>query len=115
MSDLAWAVKNGDLDQVKEMVEVKGVDINQQIDGRLPLHYASDYGQLEVLKFLCQKVRNLTKKQNRGPNIFITSGSSVELSRQARHIPPPSGHLGGPHQLCTVPAREGSLQVWHCS
>ena len=23
MSDLAWAVKNGDLDQVKEMVEVK--------------------------------------------------------------------------------------------
>ena len=23
MSDLAWAVKNGDLDQVKEMVDVK--------------------------------------------------------------------------------------------
>ena len=35
---------------------LQGVDINQQIDGRLPLHYASDYGQLEVLKFLCQKV-----------------------------------------------------------
>ena len=76
MSDLAWAVKNGDLDQVKEMVDVKvggssqsvlintrvsfqGVDINQQIDGRLPLHYASDYGQLEVIKFLCSKVSKL--------------------------------------------------------
>ena len=70
MSDLAWAVKNGDLDQVKEMVDgkvrydvfvldkksncIQGVDINQQIDGRLPLHYASDYGQLEVIKFLSQ-------------------------------------------------------------
>ena len=35
---------------------IQGVDINQQIDGRLPLHYASDYGQLEVIKFFCQKV-----------------------------------------------------------
>ena len=26
MSDLAWAVKNGDLDQVKEMVEGKASD-----------------------------------------------------------------------------------------
>jgi len=55
MSDLAWAVKNGDLDQVKELVEGKGANINQQIDGRLPLHYASDYGQLEVLRYLCGK------------------------------------------------------------
>ena len=35
---------------------VQGVDVNQQIDGRLPLHYASDYGQLEVIKYLCSKV-----------------------------------------------------------
>ena len=77
MSDLAWAVKNGDLDQVKEMVEGKvsdppvfivikcdfkflilfqGLDVNADIDGRLALHYAGDYGQLEVLKFLVSKV-----------------------------------------------------------
>jgi len=55
MSDLAWAVKNGDLDQVKEMVEGKGLDVNADIDGRLALHYAGDYGQLEVLKFLVSK------------------------------------------------------------
>ena len=30
MSDLAWAVKNGDLDQVKEMVEKK---VNQKTSG----------------------------------------------------------------------------------
>ena len=88
MSDLAWAVKNGDLACVKEMVEVKvglagnvlhkfqtvhflkGVDINQSIDGRLPLHYASDYGQLEVLKFLCQKVRNSTKTKTDSQTLF---------------------------------------------
>ena len=35
MSDLAWAVKNGDLDQVKEMVEVK-VGLTGNI-----LHYVS--------------------------------------------------------------------------
>ena len=74
MSSLAWAVKNGDLDQVKELVDGKvifviqyilfnintkifqGSDVNGEIDGRLPLHYASDYGQLEVLKYLCSKV-----------------------------------------------------------
>ena len=145
MSDLAWAVKNGDMEQVKEMVESKvreatctscqtqyqqeifhftpirlgwipyrpqsihpikrflvpavhylstvhlqsttcpvflhstscpqyfcsqlpvystystvrhlqGVDVNTAIDGRLPLHYASDYGQLEVIQYLISKV-----------------------------------------------------------
>merc|ERR1712098_443118 len=66
MSDLAWAVKNGDIDMVKEMVEVKGVDINKQIDGRLPLHYASDYGQLEVLKFLCSKGAQLNSEDKHG-------------------------------------------------
>ncbi len=37
---------------------LQGADVNQEIDGRLPLHYASDYGQLEVLKYLCSKVPN---------------------------------------------------------
>jgi len=55
MSDLAWAVKNGDMEQVKEMVEAKGTDVNTAIDGRLPLHYASDYGQLEVIRYLLSK------------------------------------------------------------
>jgi len=52
---LVWAVKNGDLDQVKQLVDTQGLDLNSQIDGRLPLHYASDYGQLEVIKYLCSK------------------------------------------------------------
>jgi len=45
---------------------LQGVDINQQIDGRLPLHYASDYGQLEVLKFLCSKGAQLNSEDKHG-------------------------------------------------
>jgi ankyrin repeat protein len=37
-------------------VLVQGADVNQELEGRMPLHYASDYGQLEVLKYLCAKV-----------------------------------------------------------
>ena len=35
---------------------LQGVDVNTAIDGRLPLHYASDYGQLEVIQYLISKV-----------------------------------------------------------
>ena len=37
----------------------QGVDVNAAIDGRLPLHYASDYGQLEVIQYLLSKVRRI--------------------------------------------------------
>uniref|UniRef100_A0A6A7FWT7 Myotrophin-like n=1 Tax=Hirondellea gigas TaxID=1518452 RepID=A0A6A7FWT7_9CRUS len=50
-SDFAWEVKNGDLEKVKEAVE-KGINVNDAIDGRLPVCLASDYGQLDVLNFL---------------------------------------------------------------
>jgi len=66
MSDLAWAVKNGDMDQVKELVEGKGVDVNAAIDGRLPLHYASDYGQLEVIQYLLSKGANIDSADKHG-------------------------------------------------
>merc|ERR1712198_59463 len=66
MSDLTWAVKNGDLDQVKDIVDKKGVDVNSEIDGRLPLHYASDYGHLEVIKYLCSKGSKVDGKDKHG-------------------------------------------------
>ena len=38
----------------------QGLDVNAEIDGRLALHYAGDYGQLEVAKFLISKVCNMS-------------------------------------------------------
>ncbi len=57
MGDLVWAVKNGDMDKVKEMADAAGFDVNAHLDGgRAPMHFAADYGQLEVLKFFTDKV-----------------------------------------------------------
>jgi ankyrin repeat protein len=36
-------------------VSTQGTDVNALINGRTPLHYAADYGQTEVLKFLVSK------------------------------------------------------------
>uniref|UniRef100_U5EYL7 Putative myotrophin n=1 Tax=Corethrella appendiculata TaxID=1370023 RepID=U5EYL7_9DIPT len=52
MSDLVWSIKNGDLEQVKDFVEHKKIDINQEYDGRSLLHYAADFGQSEVVEYL---------------------------------------------------------------
>ncbi|XP_015271103.1 PREDICTED: myotrophin [Gekko japonicus] len=57
MSDkeFMWALKNGDLDEVKDYV-AKGEDVNRTLEGgRKPLHYAADCGQLEILEFLLLK------------------------------------------------------------
>lgn len=31
------------------------IDLNKEIDGRPPLHYAADYGQDDVIRYLIQK------------------------------------------------------------
>nr|CAD7428180.1 unnamed protein product [Timema monikensis] len=55
MSELVWGIKNGDLDQVKDLIEKKEIDINKEIDGRSPIHYAADYGQHDVIQYLISK------------------------------------------------------------
>lgn len=55
LSDLLWAVKNGDLEKVQEIVETqpdKTYIINKEVEGRRYIHHACDYGQLGVLKYL---------------------------------------------------------------
>ncbi len=43
--DFDWAVKNGDLPRVKEIVEKSGVDVSKFKDANLrgPAHWAADY------------------------------------------------------------------------
>ncbi|XP_062513154.1 myotrophin-like [Corticium candelabrum] len=48
---LVWAVKNGDLDQVKSLAPT--VDLNKElINGRMAIHFAADYGQKDVIEYL---------------------------------------------------------------
>uniref|UniRef100_A0A673NBD2 Myotrophin n=1 Tax=Sinocyclocheilus rhinocerous TaxID=307959 RepID=A0A673NBD2_9TELE len=53
--ELMWALKNGDLDEVKALL-VKAEDVNRTLEGgRKPLHYAVDCGQAEMVEFLLSK------------------------------------------------------------
>jgi ankyrin repeat protein len=53
MTDLVWSIKNGDRDEVKSKVESEKIDCKKEIvNGRSLLHYASDYGQNDVLEYL---------------------------------------------------------------
>lgn len=56
---IMWAIKNGDLEQVKELIEQNGFNVNQEITARPPIHYAADYGQTDVLRYLINKGANV--------------------------------------------------------
>lgn len=80
--ELLWAIKNGELNIVKDVVEkqvrhiwldstvdivdlfrylfvklfhTQNFDVNYEIASRYPLHYAADYGQTDVLDYLLSK------------------------------------------------------------
>ncbi|BFZ04847.1 hypothetical protein BsWGS_07886 [Bradybaena similaris] len=61
-----WKVKNGELTDIKKFVEEEGVDVNKEVQGRLPLHYAADYGQAEVLLYLLSKGANINAPDKYG-------------------------------------------------
>lgn len=73
MSELVWGIKNGDLEQVRDIVENKNIDVNQMIDGRTPLHYAADYGQCEVLRYLLEKGANANVTDKHGITILLAA------------------------------------------
>ncbi|XP_077293667.1 myotrophin [Arctopsyche grandis] len=72
MSQLVWGIKNGDIDEVRSIVDVQKINVNEAIDGRVPLHYAADYGQKDVLTYLLDKGAN--------PNVVDKHGISVLLA-----------------------------------
>jgi ankyrin repeat protein len=97
MSSFAWAIKTGDLKNVKEYVEKEGEDVNQVEDGvnkRTPLHHAADFGQVEVIKYLISKGAKVDAKDAFGitpllaavyenheeaAKILIEKGASVQV------------------------------------
>ncbi|KAJ9594080.1 hypothetical protein L9F63_014492 [Diploptera punctata] len=73
MSELVWGIKNGDLDQVKDIVEQKEIDVNKEIDGRPPLHYAADYGQGDVIQYLLSKGADVNAKDKHGISALLAA------------------------------------------
>uniref|UniRef100_A0A8C5QFM8 Myotrophin n=1 Tax=Leptobrachium leishanense TaxID=445787 RepID=A0A8C5QFM8_9ANUR len=75
--EFMWALKNGDMDAVKEIIttkvkilaslDVMGADINRTLEGgRNPLHYAADCGQDEIVEFLLVKGANINAPDKHG-------------------------------------------------
>ncbi|OWF44955.1 myotrophin-like [Mizuhopecten yessoensis] len=58
---LQWAIQNGDINSVKEQLS-KGASVNEIVKNRAPLHFAADYGQVEVLKLLLEKGADVNVK-----------------------------------------------------
>ncbi|KAH9418221.1 myotrophin-like isoform X1 [Dermatophagoides pteronyssinus] len=74
-SQLAWSIKNGDLDTVKEIIEHIGQtsNIDIMIDGRRPIHYAADYGQKEILEYLIQLGANVNSLDRHGISALLAA------------------------------------------
>ena len=49
------------------------MDVNADIDGRSPLHYAADYGQTEVLQYLVSKGGNANAKDKHGISVVLAA------------------------------------------
>ncbi|XP_052801557.1 myotrophin-like [Mya arenaria] len=64
---LLWGVKNGDLENVQEMISKPGVDVNAELSGgRNALHFAADYGQTDVIKCLLKAGADVNKADKHG-------------------------------------------------
>uniref|UniRef100_A0A0K8TN50 Putative myotrophin n=1 Tax=Tabanus bromius TaxID=304241 RepID=A0A0K8TN50_TABBR len=73
MNELVWGIKNGELDQVKDYIENKSINVNAEINGRCPLHYAADYGQADVLGYLIKKGANVDVVDKHGITAILAA------------------------------------------
>ncbi len=62
--DIFSAAKEGNIEEVRRLVE-SGVDVNvKDNDGRTPLHFAAGLGYIEVVKYLISKGAYVNVKEN---------------------------------------------------
>jgi ankyrin repeat protein len=53
VQNFEWALKNGDMEQVKAIVDKEKALVNHQLpSGRYPLCMAADYGQTDIIQYL---------------------------------------------------------------
>ncbi|PAV83643.1 hypothetical protein WR25_21667 [Diploscapter pachys] len=68
---IAWAIQNGELDFVKEQLKGK---VNEEIlNGRKAIHIASDYGQLDIVKFCVENGAAVDEADKYGLTPLVTA------------------------------------------
>lgn len=66
-ADFQWAVQNGDMDQIRSIVEKDPAAVERSFSGgNLPLVAAADYGHTEVLSYLLEKGADVNKQSKHG-------------------------------------------------
>lgn len=68
-----WAIKNGDLEKVKELIDAEKFTVNTEMKSRYPIHYAADFGQKEVLKYLISKGVNIDVTDKYGITALLSA------------------------------------------
>lgn len=68
-----WAIKNGDVDEVKSFVD-RGVDVTKvEVAGRKAIHFAADCGQLDVLEFLIHMGAEINAPDRHGYTALLSA------------------------------------------
>merc|ERR1712203_835157 len=65
--NLGWALKNGDLDRVKEIIE------GDKSLVQTTMHLAADYGQLEVLEYSAAQGADINAKDKHGISVILAA------------------------------------------
>lgn len=66
-SHFIWAIKNGDLSKVKDIVANAGIDVNMKLtNDRTAIHFAADYGQVQVATYLLDQGANVNQLDKHG-------------------------------------------------
>ncbi|ESO10300.1 hypothetical protein HELRODRAFT_186281 [Helobdella robusta] len=74
VQNFEWALKNGDLDQVKALVEKDKRLVNLQLStGRYPLCMAADYGQIDIIEFLVSQNADINVKDRHGISPLLSA------------------------------------------
>ncbi|KAH3882347.1 myotrophin-like [Dreissena polymorpha] len=64
---LLWSVKNGELENVKELLSKPGINVNAELTGgRNALHFAADYGHCDVIQCLLDAGANINQPDKHG-------------------------------------------------
>ncbi|XP_068158269.1 myotrophin isoform X1 [Drosophila tropicalis] len=61
-----WTIKNGEFDAVQTTFFNNLHKVNDEIEGRCPIHYAADFGQLKVLQYLINIGADVNKRDKHG-------------------------------------------------
>ncbi|XP_005806956.1 myotrophin-like [Xiphophorus maculatus] len=93
-----WALKNGEVNEVQGVLKT-GEDVNQSLEGRKPLHYAADFGQVDMIKYLLHKGAdvNATDKHGLTPLMYACFEDHKECAKillekgADKHIKSPDG------------------------